>query len=83
MLGINFLCNDIIEDPLVSVGFNMLSYILFETPESPLYKFILNNQLAPGYCPGYGYDMTTKISTFTIGVNNAANDIKSLLSIDT
>lgn len=32
------------------------------------YKDIIEEGLAPSFCPGYGYDHTTRQSTFLIGV---------------
>jgi Zn-dependent M16 (insulinase) family peptidase len=46
----------------------VLSNLLFEGPNSPIYKKIIESELAPSYCPGYGFDYTTKESTFTMGV---------------
>jgi Zn-dependent M16 (insulinase) family peptidase len=41
---------------------------MFEGPNSLFYGDLIEQGLAPNYCPGYGYDFTTKQSTFTIGV---------------
>ena len=46
----------------------ILSTLLFEGPNSPFYKRIIEAGIAPNYCPGYGYDQTTKEPTFTMGV---------------
>ena len=37
-------------------------------PNSPFYKRIIEEGVAPNYCPGAGYDNSTKEATFTIGV---------------
>ena len=35
--SLSFLCNDITEDPLTTISMNLLSFLLHETPNSPLY----------------------------------------------
>jgi presequence protease len=45
-----------------------LAHLLFEGYGSVLYKELIESGIATNYCPGYGYDTTTKQATFTIGV---------------
>lgn len=55
----------------------MLSSILLEGPNAPFYKSIIESGLAPNFCPGAGFDHTTRQPTFTIGVQGITNkDLK-------
>lgn len=56
------------EDPYETFKLQILENLLFEGPNSLFYQNIIEEGLAPNYCPGYGYDYTTRQSTFTIGV---------------
>lgn len=47
---------------------DILGNLLLEGPNSPFYKSIIEEDVAPNYCPGYGYDHSTKEAVFTIGV---------------
>lgn len=67
-LGISFLCNQLSQDPYEAFCMQILANLLLEGPNSPFYKSIIEEGIAPNYCPGYGYDHSTKESTFTIGV---------------
>jgi Zn-dependent M16 (insulinase) family peptidase len=57
------------EDPYETFKLQILSVLLFEGPNSAFYKSIIEDGFAPNYCPGYGYDATTRQSTFIIGVD--------------
>jgi Zn-dependent M16 (insulinase) family peptidase len=46
----------------------VLSNLLFDGPNTPFYKKIIEGGLASNFCPGNGYDYTTRESTFTMGV---------------
>ena len=71
-LGISFLVSKSgvpkEEQPYEGFCMQILSTLLFEGPNSPFYKRIIEAGIAPNYCPGYGYDQTTKEPTFTMGV---------------
>lgn len=55
----------------------IMTTLLFEGPNSPFYKKIIEQGIAPNYCPGYGYDHTTREATFTMGVQGIKlEDIK-------
>jgi len=47
---------------------SILSSLLFDGPNAPFYKKIIEEGVAPNFCPGIGYDHTTKEATFTMGV---------------
>ena len=80
--ALSYLCNDVVDDTFTSISLNILSYLLFETPNSIFYKVLLESGIAEGYCPGYGYDMSTKESTFTIGVRNIESEYRKLMDIE-
>lgn len=68
-LGIAFLCNLLpSKDEYESFCLNVLSSILINGPNAPFYKAIIEEGIAPNFCPGAGYDSTTRQPTFTIGV---------------
>lgn len=80
--AISYLCNDITEDPVTSISLHILSYLLFETPNSPLYQALLESGIASGFCPGYGYDMSNKETSFTIGVRNIGHESEDLIEVE-
>jgi presequence protease len=51
-----------------SFALTVLSSILLNGPNAPFYKAIIEEGIAPNFCPGSGYDSTTRQPTFTIGV---------------
>lgn len=63
-----FVCNEMSQDPYEAFKLQILSALLFEGPNSLFYKDIIEEGLAPSFCPGYGYDHTTRQSTFAVGV---------------
>lgn len=67
-LGISYLCNDLVGGSYETFCMTVLSHLLFEGPNTPFYKNIIEAGIAPNFCPGYGYDNTTKETTFTMGV---------------
>jgi hypothetical protein len=55
----------------------ILSSLLFDGPNAPFYKSIIEGGIAPSFCPGNGYDYTTKEAVFTMGVQGVKlEDIK-------
>jgi len=80
--GVSYLCNDVVSDPLTSISLHILSYILFETPESPMYQALLESGLTTGYCAGYGYDMNLREGSFTIGAKNLSADYGEMMQIE-
>jgi len=67
-MGITYVCNEMAEDPYETFKMQILSDLLFDGPNSLFYKNIIEKDIAPNYCPGHGYDNTTRQSTFTVGV---------------
>lgn len=67
-MGITYICPEMCEDPYEAFKLHVLNQLMFEGPNSTFYQDIIEEGLAPNYCPGYGYDYTTRQSTFTIGV---------------
>ena len=81
-LGVSFLCNNVVEEPITSFSLQVLSYMLFDTPSSPFYQTLIESGIASGYCPGYGYDMNNKQGAFTIGVRNVSDKQEHLKEIE-
>ena len=67
--AVSYLCNSLSEDPYIGFCMNILSMCLFDSPQSPLYKSLIESGLGLVYAPGTGYDNTTKEASFTIGVS--------------
>ena len=67
-LGITYLANQAAADPYESFCMQVLATLLMEGPNSPFYKKIIEAGVAPNFCPGAGYDGSTKEATFTMGV---------------
>jgi Zn-dependent M16 (insulinase) family peptidase len=60
-LGIAFLCDLLpAKDDYESFCLNILSSILLSGPNAPFYKAIIEEGIAPNFCPGAGYDSTTR-----------------------
>ena len=57
---VTYVCNEMCTDPYETFKLQILSAMVFEGPNSLLYKSIIEGGLAPNYCPGYGYDHTTR-----------------------
>lgn len=76
--AMTFLCNDIIADPFETLAMSVLSYCLFELPQSVFFTHFLNTGAAKQYCPGYGYDVTNRIATFTVGFAHISNEENEL-----
>jgi Zn-dependent M16 (insulinase) family peptidase len=69
-LGITYLCNQPAADPYET-------FCLFDGPNAPFYKRIVEEGVAPSFCPGNGYDHSTKEATFTMGVQGVKlEDVK-------
>lgn len=51
-----------------------MGQLLFEGPNAIFYQKLIEDGHAPAFCPGYGYDYTTRQSTFTIGVQGVSHD---------
>ncbi|KAL4482884.1 hypothetical protein ABPG74_018910 [Tetrahymena malaccensis] len=80
-IGITFMCNDIIDNPFDTLALSVLSYCLFEMPQSIFFQEFLQSGQASKYCPGYGYDITNRISTFTFGFAEVSNDKSELIQM--
>ncbi len=65
---IAFLCNDLDKSPQDTLGLNILSTLLFETPASPFYLTFLASDLAKGYSAGYGYEPNLMHTYFNVGL---------------
>lgn len=67
-MGITYVCQEMCQDPYEAFKLQILSHLLFEGPNSLFFQGLIETGAAPNYCPGYGYDYTTRQSTFTVGV---------------
>ena len=66
--ALSFLCDFMpADDPYEAFCLEILSQLLLEGPNAPFYKSIIESQKAPNFCPGVGYDNTTRQATFTLG----------------
>jgi len=59
----------LVKQPYEIFKLSILSRLLFDGPNSPFYKNIIEAGIAPEYCPGTGFDFTTRNPTFTTGVD--------------
>jgi Zn-dependent M16 (insulinase) family peptidase len=74
-LAMSFLCDlDPAQDPYESFCVHLLSNLLLEGPNAPFYKSVIESGLAPNFCPGVGFDYTTRQPTFTLGVQGIKNE---------
>ena len=68
-LGIAFLCDVLPSaNEYESFCLNILSSMLLNGPNAPFYKAIIEEGIAPNFCPGSGYDSSTRQPPFTVGV---------------
>ena len=65
-------------EQIKNIDFEILSFIIFDTPYSPFLKRFLqgNSRLANGFCPNFGFNPQN--NTFTIGFQ----DIQPLVNLD-
>ena len=57
---LSYLCNEMGVDPYETFKMQILSELLFEGPNAVFYKKLIEEGHAPAFCPGYGYDYTTR-----------------------
>lgn len=67
-MSFSFLCNDLTQNQLEGNALNILSHLLCDTANSPLYKALLESGVAPSYSPGNGFEMHYKEGLFNLGV---------------
>lgn len=77
IIAVAHVCNDVGQDPYETFCLHVLSRFLLEGPAAPFYQSFLASGLAPSFSPGAGYDSTTKLATFSIGVQNVHKDVKN------
>lgn len=80
--GIAYLCNDVVNDSFDSFCLSIISYMLFDTPNSPLFKSLIESGLAPSFCPGHGYEPSFKEGSFVLGVQEIALEEKEIEKIE-
>jgi len=52
--------------------------MLFDTPNSPMYKNLIESGLAASYCPGHGYEPSFKEALLVLGVQDINVDAKEI-----
>ena len=73
-LGLSYLLNfDPQKNAYETFCMHVLSNILLEGPNAPFYKSIIEAGVAPNFCPGAGFDHTTRQATFTLGVQGISD----------
>lgn len=74
-LGLFFLLNiDPAADPYEAFCMHVLENIILEGPNAPFFKALVESGKAPSFCPGAGFDNTTRQATFTLGVQGVTED---------
>lgn len=77
--AIVYLLHECSQDPYESFKLQVLAQLMFEGPNSLMYKSLIETGLAPNYSPGFGFDNTTRQGTFTIGVQGIADKQTSVV----
>ena len=72
--GITYICNEGSDDSYETFKLEILSELLFQGPNSPFYKKIIQTGIAPSFAPGTGYNSSFKQGTFTVGVQGIKQD---------
>jgi presequence protease len=67
--AVSYLCNESAEDPYTTFLMGIMSTAMFDSQNSPMYLALLESGLGNNYVQGYGYDCSTRQSSFTIGLN--------------
>lgn len=71
-MAVSFLCTDVVKNRLEATALEILSYLLCDTPSSPLYKALLESGIAPSFCPANGFETHYKEGLFNLGVAGIA-----------
>lgn len=78
-MSISFLTCDVVDNQLEASALNLISYLLCDTANSPLYKALLESGLAPSYSPGNGFEAHYKEGLFNLGVQGiGAEDVEEI-----
>ena len=64
----SFILNDVSTDPQETFHLRILSHLLLEGSSAPLYKALIDSNIGQDYAPGTGYDTSTKLATFSVGL---------------
>ena len=54
--AMTLICNELSEDSYETFKLGILSELLFQGPNTPFYKKIIQTGLAPSFAPGNGYN---------------------------
>jgi presequence protease len=67
-IGLAFPCNLETSSSEELAALSVLSTLLFELPQSPLFRDFLESGVAGGYIPGYGFEPNMSNPYFTVGL---------------
>lgn len=79
----SYLCDTIDKDYYSNFLLNVLSTVLFDSQNAPLYKALIINGLGTELIPGYGFDQSTRQGSFMVALDgvNPEDDKKIELAI--
>eukprot|EP01022_Parablepharisma_sp_SALTPOND_P018942 TRINITY_DN3165_c0_g1_i1.p1 TRINITY_DN3165_c0_g1~~TRINITY_DN3165_c0_g1_i1.p1 ORF type:complete len:1146 (-),score=91.33 TRINITY_DN3165_c0_g1_i1:6051-9374(-) len=80
--AISCLCTEAFADPYETFTLKILSKLLIEGTSTPLYKELIESGLADSYCPGIGFDTSSRDSVFTLGVQGCLYDAEHLSKVE-
>ncbi len=63
-----FMMNDVSADPQETFHLKILSHLLLEGSSAPMYKVLIDSNIGQDYASSTGYDSSTKIATFSVGL---------------
>lgn len=66
--ALSFIMNDVSRDAQETFHLRILSHLLLEGSSAPLYKALIDSNIGQDYAPGTGYDASTKLATFSVGL---------------
>ena len=76
-----WLCNDV-KDVQETFDLKLLSSLLLDGPAAPLHQALLESNLGTDYAPGTGYDASSSITSFGIGLQGATlEDVPKIESL--
>ena len=72
--ALSWLCNETSSSPYETFCLQVLGHILLNSDKAPMYKSLIESGIGIQYCPGTGYDTSTREASFIIGVNGIRED---------
>lgn len=79
----SYLCDTIDKDYYTNFLMSILSCILFDTPNAPFFKALIESKLGTEFIPGYGFDQSTRQGSFMVALDgvNINDDKKTEMTI--